>query len=352
MPKSARIAVVQMKASPSSVTERLAQAEKFVIQCVENGACLIVLPEVFNTGYEYSDQNYIQAESFDGVTTTWIRQISARYHVHLAGSFLRREQNEIFNTLLLVAPDGRQWHYDKNYPWIWERAYFQKGSSITIADTELGKIGFLICWDVAHPNLWQQYSGKVELMIVSSCPPKALDLALVFPDGKRIMSKNTGALTQYVKRTSDRTFGEYLRRQASFLGVPVAHATSTGIFTSPIPNPKSSLVMLSVIYPPLLKYKSQFDLVRMEANYFNETYITDNSGTILQSVQPDTEGFAVSDVIMPDFPPQSNGKQPAFGIPKSMYLIDSIAEMMFASEYNKKRQRYLSKQAPFLIDGG
>ncbi len=351
MDKSIKIAVVQMNASPAPVKERLAWAENFVIQCAEMGAHLIVFPEVFNTGYEYSDQNYLQAESFDGTTAFWMRQTSARYHVHLAGSFLRRERSEIFNTLLLVAPDGHQWHYDKNYPWLWERAYFQKGTKVTIADTELGKIGFLICWDVAHPNLWQQYSGKVELMIVSSCPPKALDLALVFPDGKRIMSKNTGALIRYVKRASDKTFGEYLRKQASFLGVPVAHATSTGIFTSSVPNPKSSLAMLSVVHPPLLKYKSQFDQVRMETNYFNETYITDNSGTVLQSVQPDIEGFAISDVILPALPPKPKGKQPPFGIPKSMYSIGSIAEMMFASEYNKKTQRYLPKQASFTDNG-
>ena len=352
MPKSVKIAVVQMKASPAPTKERLARAENFVAMCAENGARLVVLPEVFNTGYEYSDQNYLQAESFDGLTATWMKQISARYHVHLAGSFLRREQNAIFNTMFLVAPNGQQWYYDKNYPWIWERAYFQKGTNITIADTEFGKIGFLICWDVAHPNLWQQYSGKVELMIVSSCPPKALDLALVFPDGKRIMSKNTGALTQYLKHTSDKTFGECLRKQASFLGVPVAHSTSTGAFSSPFPNPKSSLVMLSVIYPPLWKYKSQFDHARMETDYFNETYITDSSGAVVQSVRPNTEGFAISDVTLPDSPPQSKGKQPAFGIPKSMYLIDSIAEMMFASEYNRKTQRYLSKQASFTNNGG
>jgi N-carbamoylputrescine amidase len=257
MPKSVKIAVVQMKASSAPIKERLERAEKFVIGCAESGAQLVVLPEVFNTGYEYSDQNYLHAESFDGVTATWMKQTSARYHVHLAGSFLRREQKEIFNTLLLVAPDGRQWHYDKNYPWIWERAYFQKGTKVTIADTEFGRIGFLICWDVAHPNLWRQYLGKVELMIVSSCPPKALDLVLVFPDGKRVMSRNTGPLTRYMKRASDKIFGEYLRRQANFLGVPVAQATSTGIFTSSFPNSKSSLAMLSVIYPPLLKYKSQ-----------------------------------------------------------------------------------------------
>ncbi len=340
MTKSAKIAVVQMKASPSSIKERLAQAESFVIKCVENGAHLVVLPEVFNTGYEYSDQNYLQAESFDDVTAIWMKKTAARYHVHLAGSFLRREQNTIFNTLLLAAPDGRHWHYDKNYPWLWERAYFQKGTNITIADTELGKIGFLICWDVAHPKLWQKYSGKVDLMIVSSCPPKALDLTLVLPDGKRVISENTGASFQHSKRASENTFGEYLRRQASFLGVPVAHSTSTGIFSSFIPNPKPFLTFFSIMYPSLWKHKSQFNHVRIEAEYFNETYIADNSGTILQSVQPNIEGFAISDVTLSDSPPQPKGKQPPFGIPKFMYLVDTIANTMFASEYRKKTHRY------------
>src|SRR5512139_3328185 len=181
MPKSIRIAVVQMDAAPSPVGVRLRRAENFVTQCAHSGAQLVILPEVFNTGYEYSDRNYLQAETFDGPTVAWMKKTAANHHVHLAGSFLRREQDSIFNTLLLLSPDGRQWHYAKNYPWIWERAYFEKGSKITVADTALGRIGFLICWDVAHPKLWQRYAGKIELMLVSSCPPKALDLAIAFP---------------------------------------------------------------------------------------------------------------------------------------------------------------------------
>lgn len=343
MPKTVKIAAVQMKATPAPVQERLAQAEQFVVQAAQNGAKLVVLPEVFNTGYEYTDQNYRLAESFGGPTTIWMKQIAARYGVHLAGSFLRKEQNAIFNTLLLVAPNGRQWHYDKNYPWIWERAYFQKGTGITIAETELGKIGFLVCWDVAHTNLWQQYAGKVELMVVSSCPPKALDIALILPDGKRVMSRDTGALTQYARRNSDQTFGEYLRRQASCLGVPVAHSTSTGVFNSPFPNPQSSLAMFSVVYPPLLKYRDQFNQARMESKYFNETYITDPNGSVLQAVEPETEGVAISAVNIPDSPPQPDKKQPNFGIPQPLYWIDPISEMVFGPEYKEKVKKYLTE---------
>ena len=332
--------MVQMDASPSPVRERLVRAEDFVAQCAQHGAQLVVLPEVFNTGYEYSDRNYLQAETFDDPTPIWMRKTAADHQVHLAGSFLRREQDSIFNTLLLVSPGGRQWHYDKNYPWIWERAYFQKGTNITIADTELGKIGFLICWDVAHPGLWQTYAGKVELMIVSSCPPKALDLAFIFPDGKRIVSGKAGALVEHVKRTSDQTFGEYLRRQAAHLGIPVAQATSTGTFTSSIPRPRLSLAMFSLLYPSLWKYRSQFDRARMEAEYFNETFIAESSGTIVQYVRQNAEGFVVSDVSLPESPPQPKGKQPPFGIPGFTYLFDTVANMILTSEYRKKAKRY------------
>jgi predicted amidohydrolase len=281
-----------------------------------------------------------------------MKKTAADHHIHLAGSFLRREQDSIYNTLLLVSPGGQQWHYDKNYPWIWERAYFQKGTKITIADTELGRIGFLICWDVAHPGLWQKYAGQVGLMIVSSCPPKALDLAFIFPDGERIMSRKAGALVQYVKRTSDKTFGEYLRRQACYLGIPVAQATSTGTFTSSIPKSGLSLEMFSLLHPPLWKYRSQFDRARMEADYFNETYIAGSSGEILQRVGQNAEGFVVSDVTLPDSPPQPKGKQPTFGIPGFTYLFDAVANMMLASEYRKKKKLYFSKQASVLENGG
>jgi len=209
----------------------------------------------------------------------------------------------------------------------------------------LGKIGFLICWDVAHPKLWQKYSGKVELMLVSSCPPKAHELALTFPNGKRIMNENTGSYVQHVKSTSDKIFGKFLRRQASYLGGPVAHATSTGTFTSLIPKPKPSLAMFSLLYPPLWKYKSQFDNARMEADFYNETYIAENSGAVMQSVQPNTEGVAVSEVILSDSPPKPKGNQPPFGIPNFIYQFDKIANIILASEYKKKMKRYFSKQA-------
>lgn len=347
MSKTIKIAAIQMKANPAPVLERLARAEKLIAQSARDGAQFVILPEVFNTGYEYSDKNYSLAETFEGPTTTWMRKTAAQQNIHLAGSFLRRQNNEIFNTLLLIAPNGKQWHYDKNYPWMWERAYFKNGTGATIADTALGKIGLLICWDVSHTQLWRRYAGQVDLMAISSCPPKVLDLSMVFPNGQRMAAKEAGALIQYLKRSSDDTFGKYLRRQGSWLGVPLVNTSGAGTFATAIPNPKLSMLMIALMVPALWKFRSQFGRVRIETGYFAETYIADASGKVLQQVQPDAEAAIVSEVSLADTTPQPAGKQPPFGIAPFSYLLDNIVNRFMAPVYkrntkSKKNHRSLS----------
>ncbi len=339
MPRTINIAAIQMAAQPAPVPQRLERAEKLVTQAAGQGAQLAVLPELFNSGYEYSDQNYVLAERMEGQTATWMKESAARHQLYLAGSFLLLDEEDIYNTLLLVAPDGRAWRYDKNYPWMWERAYFRPGHAITIADTPLGKLGLMICMDQGRAELWARYAGKVDAMVISSCPPTMQDLTLIFPDGKRVKSKDLNPLQRQIYLAGGEIFGRYLRRQSAWLGVPVVNTTGTGHFSSGIPLPHLSLAMYGVTRPDLWPYLPRAGAARIETAYFNETYVADASGRVLAQVPPETEHYALAQVTLAEALPRPRTAQPDFGLPASVYQFDDFANSVLAPVYRRQARR-------------
>lgn len=94
------VAAVQMLGEVDATDNRLNRAANLVQDAAKQGASLVVLPELFNTGYAYSSANYCRAETLDGPTATWMRETAAAHNIHLAGSLLLLGKNEVFNAML------------------------------------------------------------------------------------------------------------------------------------------------------------------------------------------------------------------------------------------------------------
>ncbi len=333
------LAAIRMDAVPASLQSRLARAELLLAHAAEQNAQIAVLPEVFNTGYEYSLKNYQLAESMDGETATWMKRVARQYKLHIAGTFLLREADGIYNTMLLVAPDGRIWRYDKSYPWAWERAYFRpRKNPIQVAETDFGKIGMLICWDAAHVNLWAQYAGKVDVMLVSSCPPLVHQFDFHLPDGRIIKSSELGMLTKTAYKNAEKTFGELFLNQARWLGVPSVNTTGAGVFQSHLPLPVISLAALFSLRPDLWKYIPQAERVMISAGYYDETFIADGNGTMLGKTNLDEDDLTVAAVQLNQVTPRPNKPQPMFGLDSQAYLLDNYSNVLLNSYYNRHWQ--------------
>ena len=347
MSRVVQAAVVQMDVVPAPTTERLSRAERLVEQAAQEGAQLVVLPEVFNTGYAYTDDNYPRAEPMDGPTVTWMKRVAAQWDVHLCGSLMLLDQDEIYNAMLLFAPDGRMWRYDKNYPWAWERCYFREGDRITVAHTDLGDLGMLICWDVAHPSLWRRYAGRVDMMLISSSPPNFGHATLCFADGDRVaMADLAKYAAGWAQNTVRQAFLGMIRRQSAWLGIPVVGAMHCGRFQSTVPDAWLPLSALSVLSPRLIKHLSQADRAHITCQMVEGTMIGDGQGQCLQAMTNEHgEGVALAEVALAEKRLAPKGRQPAAPDLLPAYLLfDDLLPWLCVPRYCSGTRRAWGKE--------
>ncbi|HXQ62391.1 MAG TPA: carbon-nitrogen hydrolase family protein [Acidimicrobiales bacterium] len=175
-----RVAAVQSTASADR-PGNLASATDLVNGAVDDGAELVVLPELFSF---YGDPAMLRAgaEPFEGPTLTWASEVAARHRIWLlAGSFVEafgRSRNH--NTSVLVGPDGtvaasyRKLHlFDVDVPGAMNRESDAVapgdalvGATVTLDDGQGLPLGLTICYDLRFPELYRLLSLAGALVIV------------------------------------------------------------------------------------------------------------------------------------------------------------------------------------------
>lgn len=175
--KTARIGCVQWQMRPLKSTEALIQQVEFFIDALSDYQCdLALLPEFFNAplmGMEVH-QNSIDSikalsELSEGIVEA-ISRLAVSYNINIiAGSLPVIEENQLYNISYFCRRDGTLESQYKIHPTPYEkRAWFmQGGSNVNVFDTDFGKIGILICYDIEFPELARVLSEKgVQILFV------------------------------------------------------------------------------------------------------------------------------------------------------------------------------------------
>lgn len=325
MSRKIKVAAIQMDVAPAPVSIRLERAYGLIRDAASQGAELVVLPEVFNTGYAYTDANYENADRPDGTTVQWMKRTAAELNIHLAGNLLLwdEEGRDIYNTILLYAPDGRVWRYVKNYPWSWERAYFvpvKNRPQTVVAHTDLGDIGFLICWDIAHAHLWKQYAGKVDMMVICSCPPDAFKAQLKLPSAQ-LKPEDMGSTIQSMHDEAHNLFGITLEQQSAWLGVPAVSAILNGTLQTPIPKGKGTFLVYVLSSLKLAKYMGEANNLEMTCQMYSACKVVGADGRVIASEDGIEEKAVVAEISLPDQNLRPAARQPRPKVRKTSYLL-------------------------------
>lgn len=121
------------------------------IASLPEAAQVVVLPEMFSTGFS---MNPIQlAETMDGPTVTWMREMSEQYRKIITGSMIAEENGQHYNRLIWMLPNGQFYHYDKRHLFAYadEEKHYTSGNKRLIVQVNGWKICLLICYDLRFP---------------------------------------------------------------------------------------------------------------------------------------------------------------------------------------------------------
>src|SRR5690606_4751682 len=80
---------------------------------VPSHAMVVVLPEMFATGFSMNPQKF--AEPMDGPTVKWMRTQAKKNRKIITGSVIIEEKGTFYNRLIWMQPDGHFYQYDKKH---------------------------------------------------------------------------------------------------------------------------------------------------------------------------------------------------------------------------------------------
>ena len=125
---------------------------------------LIVLPEMFTTGFSMNAVHL--AEDMHGKSIQWMIQQAKEKQAVLTGSLIINENEQYFNRMLWVQPDGTIEYYDKRHLFGManESSTYTSGQQHKIVQYKNWKIALFICYDLRFP-VWNRNSNDYDLAI-------------------------------------------------------------------------------------------------------------------------------------------------------------------------------------------
>jgi len=149
-----KIALYQGAGRPTRVDENLEIIQRKALSAAEQGADLIIFPELFLSGYNIGQTVQALAEKVDGPSCQTSAQIARKADIAILYGYPERLNDDVYNSALLIDRNGNtRANYRKTHLYGgYKKRFFKPGDSLILAELEGLKIGILICYDVEFPE--------------------------------------------------------------------------------------------------------------------------------------------------------------------------------------------------------
>jgi predicted amidohydrolase len=172
--KNLRVTIIQSEITWHNITENLDHFES-LIKKNNAAANLIILPEMFNTGFTMKPAEV--SEEMTGPSVIFLRRLAREVNADIAGSIAIRENGAYYNRLVWLKPSGELFTYDKRHLFRMggeEKVYTPGKSHLTI-NINGWRIRPFICYDLRFPVWTRNSNMEYDLAVFTANWPAARD---------------------------------------------------------------------------------------------------------------------------------------------------------------------------------
>lgn len=162
------ISLAQMNITQGDVRKNLKTAEDIIVEASRRGTHLLVLPELWATGYALEQARALASE-LNADVFAQIAALASQHKLSIVGSHLERRGAQVSNSAPFIdSRGGVRGVYRKIHLFglMDEDRYLQAGSAPLLLDLPWGATGLAICYDLRFPELFRRYAVEGAKMIV------------------------------------------------------------------------------------------------------------------------------------------------------------------------------------------
>lgn len=175
MEEKLTLSLVQMPIVVGDMVTNVARAYEHVVEAARRGSNLVVLPELWATGYDLESASHYVSPRTSGLfmdVARWAQELG----IWIVGSLLERDGNAMYNTAHVASPEGKivaTYRKVHLFPLMDEHVYLQPGDGPVDVETPWGRVGLGICYDLRFPEFFLTYAYRdVSLILLPAEWPR------------------------------------------------------------------------------------------------------------------------------------------------------------------------------------
>ena len=170
-----KIVLIQYDIKWESTKENLNKLSE-LIGCKNYPTDLILLPEMFNSGFSMKPQEI--STTMHGEVVEWMKKTASMYNSVIAGSSIIFENGNYYNRFLVVYPSGEVQWYDKRHLFRMsgEEKVYSSGNRQVVVNINEWRCALFVCYDIRFP-VWTRNTGNYDIaLFVANWPVNRIDV--------------------------------------------------------------------------------------------------------------------------------------------------------------------------------